>query len=191
MSKKKSVHIYVDGSAKIDTKQYGIGWVRTDHKDRFKAQKSKRLSVHSACSTAAEVYAAQDALDHIRKNVHIVVHSDSKAVVDAISSNSFYDKIRHSTKNKPLRKAWQSLEAAIIKHPNVSAEFTREDDHPRMKQAHNNAKAGAYLKFNEKGYNRRKEKTKTKNQVVESLIDDSNDLVEEYDINSLDSHQIA
>ncbi len=163
MSNNKDINVYVDGSAKIDTKQFGIGWVKTDSKDRFKSQKSKRLSVHNACSTAAEVYAAQDALDHIRKNSHVVVHSDSMAVVDAINNDSFYDKIRHSTKNKPLRRAWQALKSAVQKHTEVRAEFTRENEHPFMQQAHDNAKSGSYLKFNKNlcdknSYNRKKQK---------------------------------
>ncbi len=66
MSKKNDFHVYVDGSAMTDTNRYGIGWVKTNHKDKQPSEKSKRLPFAKACSTAAEVYAAADALEHIR-----------------------------------------------------------------------------------------------------------------------------
>ncbi len=167
----KDVHVYVDGSAYQDTNKYGVGWVRTDHKDRLQSEKSKRLPIPRACSTAAEVYAAQDALDHVRKNSKVVVHSDCAAVCAAIAENSFYDKIRRSSKNKPLRKAWEALERAVDRHKEVLASFTREDQHEYMKKAHQNAQTGAQLKFNSAGYDRRSENKHTKTMIEEDLAD--------------------
>tara|TARA_R110001592_G_scaffold16881_9_gene71605 strand:+ start:29840 stop:30412 length:573 start_codon:yes stop_codon:yes gene_type:complete len=171
MGKNKDVHVYVDGSAMNDTNRYGLGWVRTDHKDRIQSEKSKRISVPRACSTAAEVYAAQDALDHIRQNSNVVVHSDCAAVCDAIATNSFYDKIRRSTKNKPLNKAWGALERAVDRHKEVFAAFTKENQHPNMLKAHQNAQIGANLKFNDAGYDRKSEDKHTKAMIEEDLSD--------------------
>lgn len=167
----KDVHVYVDGSAYQDTNRYGIGWVRADHKDRIQSEKSKRLSVPRACSTAAEVYAAQEALDHVRKNSNVVVHSDSAAVCCAIATNSFYDKIKRSGKNKPLRKAWEALERAVERHKEVFSAFTQENQHEYMKKAHQNAQTGAMLKFNGAGYDRRNESKHTKTIIDEDMAD--------------------
>ncbi|MGN7438989.1 MAG: RNase H family protein [Alcanivorax sp.] len=171
MGKNKDVHVYVDGSAHQDTNKYGVGWVRADHKDRIQSEKSKRLSVHRACSTAAEVYAAQDALDHVRKNSKVVVHSDSAAVCEAIAENNFYEKIKRSSKNKPLRKAWESLERAVDRHKEVSAMFTQQSQHPYMQKAHNNAQTGANLRFNKAGIVDKHEQKHEKDTIMQDIED--------------------
>ena len=178
MGKNKDVHVYVDGSAHQDTNKYGVGWVRADHKDRIQSEKSKRLSVHRACSTAAEVYAAQDALDNVRKNSRVVVHSDSAAVCEAIAENNFYEKIRRASKNKPLRKAWESLERAIDRHKEVSAHFTQQSQHPFMQKAHNNAQTGANLRFNKAGVVDKHELKHEKGTIMQDIED--HEEIEEY-----------
>ena len=187
MSKSKDTHVYVDGSAYQDTNRFGIGWVTTDHKDKIQSEKSKRLSVHRACSTAAEVYAAQEALDHIRKNSTVVVHSDSAAVCETIATNNFYDKIRRAGKNKPLRKAWEALERAVERHKEVFVAFTQEAQHPLMLKAHQNAQTGATFRFNNAGYERRQEERHVKGMIETDISDHA-----EFDDWPLeDSHGIA
>ncbi len=176
MSKKNDFHVYVDGSAMTDTNRYGIGWVKTNHKDKKPAEKSKRLPFKKACSTAAEVYAAADALEHIRKNSRITVHSDSAAVCEAIATNKFYDKIKKSRKNKPLRKSWENLERAVQKHEEVTVVYTNEDDHPHMKTAHHLAQSGAMKPFNKESKDDRKQTKHLKGEIRQDIVE----LVDEY-----------
>ncbi|MGH1376634.1 MAG: RNase H family protein [Alphaproteobacteria bacterium] len=169
MSKKNDFHVYVDGSAMTDTNRYGIGWVKTNHKDKQPSEKSKRLPFAKACSTAAEVYAAADALEHIRKNSKVTIHSDSAAVCEAIATNKFYDKIKKSRKNKPLRKSWEKLERATQKHEEVTAFYTHEDDHPHMKTAHQLAQDGAMKPFNKESKDDKKAVRHSKGEIERDI----------------------
>lgn len=102
-----------------------------------------RLSFSRVCSTTTEVYAAAYALLSLRQNSTVIVHSDSSAVCTAIAENEFESRIKKSNKNKPLKEAWKTLKAAVQRHTEVTAHFTRETDSTYMQKAHKAAQIGA------------------------------------------------
>jgi ribonuclease HI len=151
MGSKINFHIYADGSAFEDTNNYGLGWVRTNHKDRKPSYKSKRLNLDRATSLIAEIYAVSHALDHICKRSKVIVHSDCSVLCDAIAEHTLGTKIKKSKKG--LKSAWEALDKSIARHVDVSVQFTQcspkpDGPYPYMLVAHNLAQAGASMPFN-------------------------------------------
>jgi ribonuclease HI len=151
MGAKINFHIYADGSAFEGTNNYGIGWVRTNHKDRKPSYKSKRLNLDRATSLIAEIYAVSHALNHLGKRSKVLVHSDCSVLCNAIAEHALGTKIKKSKNG--LKSAWEALDKSIGRHVDVSVQFTQcpptpEGPHPFMLVAHNLAQAGATMPFN-------------------------------------------
>lgn len=149
MSKGIDYHLYVDGSAFQDTNKFGIGWVRTNRKNKKPSLKSKRLSIQRGTSIIAELYAATDALNKVHRPSRILLFSDCSDLCTAIATQKIDKRLERARKTPNLKAAWEAVDKAVKRHKEVFVHYMPSNaEHVYMDIAHRLAQEGASKAFN-------------------------------------------
>ncbi len=159
MGKKPDYHVYIDAvSENQDSHRIGYGWARVNGKGKKESLSNpQRLSTDEASITAAKVYAAADALNHISRNSHVVIHTDSEMISNTISRPAESLNRKARAHKKHISKAWSTLEKAVEQHEFVDAVYVQDkSDVPLMGKAERLAEKGASISFNKNGMGKRR-----------------------------------
>lgn len=146
MNKRGPYHAYTDGSVFNGGCHGGAGWVIYTANGNPVARSSRRITeTPRATTTLAEIYAATDALNRIAAQSAIVLHTDDQDLCRVLTYTATIDDRINRHSNKPaLRDAYAALYLAVVRHDSVTAVFADAAVCPRMREAHNLAREGAF-----------------------------------------------
>lgn len=159
MGKRPDYHVYIDAmSENNDSHRIGYGWARVNGKGKKESLSNpQRLSTDEASITAAKVYAAADALNHIKRNSHVVIHTDNDTIHNTLSRPAESLNRKTRAHKKHISKAWSQLEKAVNQHKSVDTVYVEDkSDEPLIEKAEKIAQDGASLSFNKNGMGKRR-----------------------------------
>lgn len=159
MGKKPDYHVYIDAmSENDDSHRIGYGWARVNGKGKKESLSNpQRLSTDEASITAAKVYAAADALNHIKRNSSVVIHTDNETIFNTLSRSAESLNRKTRAHKKHISRAWSQLEKAVDQHKSVDVAYVEDkSDEPLMGKAEKLAEDGATLSFNKNGMGRKR-----------------------------------
>lgn len=141
---KEYYHAFVDGSW-FSPRHVGVGGlIYQPFEQSLTADFSFRLPTNKAISSsAAEIYAAAEALKRIPYNSLVIVYSDFLEISRRLKELEQHLSSEDPTKLKSMGEAYTDLFNAISKHEYVQVIYARESSAPQMKIVHSLAQSAA------------------------------------------------
>jgi len=131
MTLSKTFHVWADGGYVQHNNRMSGGILIKDEKQALVTRLALAFkSCWRSDSTIAEIVTATHALNNAPEGADIILHSDSKTIINLVRYNT------ESHKKHNINGALQSFRAAIARHNSVTAQHERFEQSENMAEVH-------------------------------------------------------